>query len=82
MCFQYIREISMLFHLGQDATGITCRYRYWKKKSTEFLGLDEGILRLSITEIKRFYRQNPQNKSQGRENIQMAFKKIIRKALL
>lgn len=48
-----------------------------KKPSAEFLGLDEGILRLSITEIKRFYRQDPQNKSQGRENIQMAFKKQL-----
>lgn len=70
MCFQYIREISMPFHPGQDVTGVMCRYRCWKKNSSaEFLGLDEGILRLSITEINGFNRQNPQKKSQGGENI-------------
>lgn len=40
-----------------------------RNPSTEFLALDEGTLRLSITEIKGFKRQNPQNKSPGGENI-------------
>lgn len=76
ICFKYIREISRPFHLGQDVIGVMCRYGYWKKNpSTEFLDLDEGILRLSRTEIKGFNTQNPQNTSQGGENIQMAFKK-------
>lgn len=69
----------MPFHLGQDVTGVMSRYRPWKKTpSTEFLGLDEGILRLSIIEIRGFNKQNKQNKSQGGENIQMALKKTIR----
>lgn len=66
----------MPLHLGQDVTGVMSRYRPWKKTpSTEFLGLDEGILKLSIIEIRGFNRQNQQNKSQGGENIQMALKK-------
>lgn len=31
MYFQYIREISRPFHLGQDVTGVMCKYRYWKE---------------------------------------------------
>lgn len=28
MCFQYIREIRMPFHVGQEMTGMMCRYRF------------------------------------------------------